>query len=93
MKLKNERFRRVLQENQKLKEENRKLALMLEKSVARHQKWEQIAASFHDTLWEVLLKYDPDTYGEICPHNDKKQGHIDLDALPKLDFYQDTDPL
>lgn len=59
---------------------------MLEESVENHQKWEQIAACFHDTLWQVLLKYDPETYGEICPQRDSGPMVIDIETLPKLDL-------
>ncbi len=84
MKTKNKKSRRVLEENRKLKKQNRELLLTLEKSVSRHRKWEQIASCFHDTLWQVLLKYDPDTYGEICPDRDVHTEGIDLETLPKL---------
>lgn len=60
---------RLTEENERLRAENHKLQSALAGQSAEHKKWEQMAVCFHDTLWQVLLKYEPDTYGPLYPEH------------------------
>ncbi len=81
----NERSERLTEENRQLKKENQRLRRQLEQQKKNHQKWEEIAVKFHDTLWQVLLKYEPETYGKIYPHRKEEAAALNLEDLPKLD--------
>lgn len=48
---------------------NSELELVLTRQIEEHKKWERMAVCFHDTLWQVLLKYEPDTYGPLYPEH------------------------
>ncbi len=83
MERKEAEVRKLLEENRQLKLQKEKLRRLLEQKVEKHQEWEQIASCFHDTLWKVLLKYEPDTYGVLYPDR-KTDGQLGIGELPRL---------
>ena len=86
---KKENARLLLEENRKLKSQKEELLQQLQKNVEKHRKWEEIAVQFHDTLWKVLLKYEPDTYGVLYP-NRKTDEIIDIASLPQIHLQEEN---
>lgn len=53
---------KIVRENQRLREENKKLQKEIELENKIYLQWKTVAGLFHDALWEALLKYDPERY-------------------------------
>lgn len=63
-------------ENKQLKEENHRLKKEVELEGRVRDHWKTIAELFHDTLWQTLMKYEPETYGKLYPHKEQKEDVI-----------------
>lgn len=57
-------FIKLKKQNQQLKEENLRLKKEVELEGRVREHWKTMAELFHDTLWETLIKYEPETYGK-----------------------------
>lgn len=71
-------------ENERLKQENRRLQAALNEKIELHKMWEDKAVRYHDILWQVLLKYDPETYKALYPERAEEPLQLHFESLPKL---------
>lgn len=74
----------ALLENRRLRSEKAHLQRMLVYYRHLHETWEETANLYHDALWSVLLKYEPENYPYMKGRNVKKPEEIDFGKLPKV---------
>ncbi len=72
------------QENAQLKEENSRLKKEMEREERVRDHWKTIAELFHDTLWQTLIKYEPEVYGKLYPDKVQNDEPINVSQLPKM---------
>lgn len=78
------KYSALVRENAQLHSERARLRRMLAYYEKLHHTWKHTANTYHDALWAVLLKYEPDKYSAFRAKCKVKNGEIDLESLPKL---------